>query len=288
MQPAKTPLARGTSARRRLGSRRLRRKCGRRMTVWKSSSKKQRKPTKPPELDAADLLTLLDERDLALAQAQRDTAVRLFGDSPGVNEVLAVTQSALELGERVRLRIVSDSADESAKFACGKGCHWCCHYKVAVTIPEVLTIATYLRNFVSDDGVRQVRERVAHLAQDRRIFSVSEKPKARIACALLLKDGSCGVYPVRPLSCRGVNSTDVHACERSLDDSSVGATSEFAMVKAFGAVQLGLIKAMDERNLRPYTVELTAGLDVALNEPQALERWLGGEPTFERASGDIV
>lgn len=49
-------------------------------------------------------------------------------------------------------------------------------------------------------------------------------------------------------------------------------------------IHLGLVKVMDDIQRFPYLVELTAGLDIALNVPNAIERWLAGEPIFERAT----
>ena len=49
-------------------------------------------------------------------------------------------------------------------------------------------------------------------------------------------------------------------------------------------IQLGLVKVMHDIQRAPYLVELTAGLDIALNVPGSIESWIAGEPVFERAS----
>jgi Fe-S-cluster containining protein len=165
--------------------------------------------------------------------------------------------------------------------ACGKGCSWCCSHKVGVTVPELIAIVDQLR--ASPERLEVVRTKAAALAQNPAIFSDSEKPRARIACALLDEDGSCGVYEARPLPCRSWLSTDVESCKQHLDEKAEPKLI-LAAARSGRFIQLGLVKVMDDIQRFPYLVELTAGLDIALNVPGAIESWLAGEPVFERAS----
>jgi Fe-S-cluster containining protein len=175
------------------------------------------------------------------------------------------------------------SARRSTKdaLACRKGCSWCCHHKVGVTVPEVIAIKAQLE--ASPQHLDVIKKRAAELAKDARIFSDTEKPRARIPCALLGEDGSCSVYEVRPIPCRSWLSTDVESCKKHLDGEG---EPMFVLSAARSGrfVQLGLAKVMADIERFPYLVELTAGLDIALNVPNAIDRWLAGEPVFEPAS----
>jgi Fe-S-cluster containining protein len=191
-----------------------------------------------------------------------------------VEAVRRVTDQA----DTVRLKVL-----QAAKHApaCSKGCSWCCSHKVGVTVPEVIAIVAHLR--ASPERLELVRKRAAELAQNPLIFSDSEKPRARIPCALLTEDGSCGVYEVRPLPCRSWLSTDVESCKQHLDEAAEPQVV-LGAARSGRFIQLGLVKVMDDIQRMPYLVELTAGLDIALNVPGAIESWLAGEPVFERAS----
>ena len=50
-----------------------------------------------------------------------------------------------------------------------------------------------------------------------------------VPCPLLV-EGRCSVYEVRPLICRGYNSTNVDACRKAHDDADV-LVPTFAMLK---------------------------------------------------------
>ena len=148
-------------------------------------------------------------------------------------------------------------------------------------MPEVIAIAAHLEG--APELLEVTRKRVAELAQNPLIFSDSEKPRARIPCALLSDDGSCSVYEVRPLPCRSWLSTDVESCKKHLDEAGEPKVV-LGAARSGRFIQLGLVKVMDDIQRFPYLVELTAGLDVALNVPGAIESWIAGEPVFERAS----
>ena len=107
--------------------------------------------------------------------------------------------------------------------------------------------------------------------------------EARIPCAMLSEQGACLVYPARPLACRGYNSLDAESCRRSLDDDLEIVESNEPLVRDSTAVALGLLAGIEDAALPAELFELTAGLHLALNEPNALQRWLAGEAVFAAA-----
>jgi len=193
-------------------------------------------------------------------------------------QMVEAAKRANDQADTVRLNVLQTA---KAKPACKKGCSYCCSHKVGVTVPELIAIVAHLRG--NPERLEVVRQRASDLAKNPLIFSDSEKPRARIPCALLDDDGSCGVYEVRPIPCRSWLSTDVESCKRHLDEE---AEPKVVLGAARGGrfIQLGLVKAMDDIKRGPYLVELTAGLDIALNVPRSIESWIAGEPVFERAS----
>ena len=88
---------------------------------------------------------------------------------------------------------------------------------------------------------------------------------------------------MRPIPCRSWLSTDVESCKKHLDEAAEPKLV-LGAARSGRFIQLGLVKVMDDIKRFPYLVELTAGLDIALNVPNAIESWLAGEPVFEPAS----
>lgn len=210
--------------------------------------------------------------------AARESALDALGFELQPAQLVEAFKRAGDQADTVRLSVLQSSKDTPA---CSKGCSWCCSHKVGVTVPEVTAIVAYLQAL--PERLEVVRKRAAELAKNPLIFSDSEKPRARIPCALLEDDGSCGVYEVRPLPCRSWLSTDVESCKKHLDETAEPKVILDA-ARSGRFIQLGLVKVMDDIERSPYLVELTAGLDIALNVPGAIESWLAGEPVFERAS----
>jgi len=246
------------------------------MPGQKPRTQKQRKGSGVPLLEALGKPPTADEVPMMLAA--REHALDALGFELAPAQMVEAAKRASDQADAVRLRVL-----QSAKVtpACSKGCSWCCSHKVGVTVPELIAIVAHLR--ASPERLEVARKRAAELAKNPLIFSDSEKPRARIPCALLNDDGSCGVYEVRPLPCRSWLSTDVESCKKHLDEKAEPKLV-LGAARSGRFVQLGLVKVMDDIQRFPYLVELTAGLDIALNVPGAIESWLAGEPVFEPAS----
>ncbi len=142
-----------------------------------------------------------------------------------VNRRSARLQDMVPLARTVASRIsraTTDSLERAGRtIACTKGCHACCGYMVALSVPEVFR----LRQDVQDMPVWQreiiLRQSVESAGRilDRRpsrtIGGVGERTDARITVnrisrwygrlglpCVFLSDGTCTVYSDRPLVCR--------------------------------------------------------------------------------------
>jgi Fe-S-cluster containining protein len=103
-------------------------------------------------------------------------------------------------------------APGQAERACGQGCSFCCHFPVGVSAPEVAVLQGWLPG---QPAAAALAARVAKGAALRAGRSFAELGAALLPCAFLEPDGSCAVYPVRPLACRGWNSSSREACEQT-------------------------------------------------------------------------
>jgi Fe-S-cluster containining protein len=100
-----------------------------------------------------------------------------------------------------------------------------------------------------------------------------------IPCPLLVDD-RCSIYKVRPLVCQAWYSTDVRRCQ----EAEGGSTTNREIMQLFSAVYDGLVAAVADHGLESGEVELIPALKIALNNPDATQRWLAGESLFSAAA----
>jgi Fe-S-cluster containining protein len=226
----------------------------------------------------------LNARENQLFDTERRVASERMAARDPV-QVLDAAASAMASSEELR-RYHLEVLQPTAQVACHDGCHWCCHLKVSVTAPEVFALVAYLENSAPQAVRERVKARAAELAQDPRIFSSDAKAEAHIPCAMLTEQGGCSVYAARPLTCRGYNALDSESCRRMLDDDQEFVASNEAWARECAAESLGFLAAIGDAGLPAELLELTSALHIALSEPNALQRWLAGEPIFAASLAD--
>jgi Fe-S-cluster containining protein len=206
-------------------------------------------------------------------------------------EVLKTGRTPLQVIEVAeQAAAVAEQAIDDAKrrcppppLACRAGCDWCCYLTVGTTVPEVVRIAAYLRQTLSPEELQATRLRIAELEEHKRRQSLGQRADAHWPCALLVNH-RCAAYPVRPLTCRGFNSSDAHLCERFLQSPrKVVVPTYVPQLRLMTFVLDGMRAGLSESGLRGDLVELTAALRIALELPDAAERWLAGEAVFAPA-----
>lgn len=189
-----------------------------------------------------------------------------------------------------RAAAVAEQAVDEAKrrdppppSACKEGCDWCCYLTVGTTVPEVIRIVEYLQQTLSPEELQATRQRIAEREERTQRLTPSQRAEARAPCALLVNH-RCIAYPVRPLTCRGFNSSDAHACELFLQSPrKVVVPNYVPQLRLMTFVLDGMRAGLSESGLRGDLVELTAALRIALEVPDAAERWLAGEAVFAPA-----
>lgn len=235
-------------------------------------------------------------RQLPTVARQRWTPALLSAVAAGESQVLAPllaegraeaptlsAQLAFErAAELTRAAIANDPP--SQPFACQDRCSFCCSSKVVATAPEILRIAEHLRRTWSAEAFAALLLQVRAADEKTRGMTRAARRAARISCPLL-HEGSCSVYPVRPLVCAGWNSLDASACERY-----VAAPEGERSVPVYGpayevtsAVLAGLGKACFDAGLDGSLLELIAALRIAMERPNAAERWQRRLPVFALA-----
>ncbi len=178
------------------------------------------------------------------------------------------------------------------RIACRAGCAWCCYQQVGITAAQALHIAQALRSGDADVTLDETLARIAALDDRIRGLSARDRLKTGLPCAFL-KNDRCMIYAVRPFACRGANSVDAEFCRRTVEDTDpveaewqrTGGQEwiHAAPFEAMQAVQEGLRDGLTDAGLPDERLELTAAVRIALETPDAEQRWRDGEDIFAPA-----
>lgn len=168
--------------------------------------------------------------------------------------------------------------------ACGSGCTYCCNLQVEISVPELASLVAYVEENFSKAETEALRARVQEAERRTRGLNSYERLFARVPCPLL-SDGQCSVYPARPLVCRGYNSYNWAICAQDLSypRSWRLIPHDSAQKNIYSDVLEGLSSGLKEEGLSSELLELIAALRIALDQPDACERWLAGDPVFDPA-----
>ncbi|MGK3961808.1 YkgJ family cysteine cluster protein [Sorangium sp. So ce118] len=237
------------------------------------------------------------KRSLPLAPPTRYTPAVLEGIADGERAALglslaartepgAVSAAAAALARAEALEEAAAAVEPPARpIACRAGCSTCCVSKVLVMAPEVLRIAAHLRATRSAAELAALAERVRAADAATRGLTRLERAEARVPCPLLDERGACSIHAVRPMVCAGWNSLDAAACERHFAAPAAVPTAPMhrPSYEVANAVLAGLGWAAKEQGLDAAPLELIAALRIALERPNAGERWLARLPVFAAA-----
>lgn len=238
-----------------------------------------------PEPDILRYLQGIAER---VRRVVRETLLAASARSDAAEALAAIDRIGAELAAGYEAQFAhqrAGDADLRARMAtveCRKGCDFCCHVNVTVTVLEGVRIAAALaagQEPQRQTDILMTAERLAGRDTDGR-------QALRAACPLLV-DGACSVYEIRPLACRALLSQSARRCEERFSTTGPGSRSSdlpslvTPRLIAAGFVS-GEMAAMEDLGLAGHLVELTASLAMMLSEPSALVRWFGGEDVFAR------
>jgi Fe-S-cluster containining protein len=208
-------------------------------------------------------------------QTERQAVIELLAQDRSPAQPAQVAQQATWVAAQLAEQLVDRQA-----IACRAGCAWCCSLFVSATAPEVIQIAEYLRATRPAAEIAALHERL----DERELLlagrTAEQRSAARLPC-VLLENQQCSVYPARPLACGSWTSTSAERCEASWRHRwAETITANQMQLWLYGGVMLGLREGLDAYGLASEQLDLTTALRIALDMPDAAERWLAGEPIF--------
>ena len=156
--------------------------------------------------------------------------------------------------------------------------------RVLATPIEVISLAQFIHDTFPKDELNELKERLAAADNITHGMTDEEHGSAHVWCPLLVND-RCSAYAARPLECRAYVSMDVNPCRKTFDNY-VDWTIPlyFPQYSIYKHVQAGLVFAWQGGGVEVELLELTAALRIALQRPDAAQRWLGGEDVFRAAA----
>ncbi len=186
----------------------------------------------------------------------------------------------------------SDLEAEMPAYACKKGCSACCHQSVMATAAEVLHAAEFLHKNLTASEVLRLRDRVAARAKETDFLDNDQRMDKHIPCSFL-KDDICSIYPVRPLQCRGGFSEDSEYCRNLLErreETQAGVANGAIEGKylllpkmLYDSAQVGMAGALSKDGLNSDPLDFATAMAIALGDRDIADKWLRGQPVFERA-----
>lgn len=221
------------------------------------------------------------EDTLAFFRRERDAARERLARGRSAQDVAALLLDAAE-----RLEPLVGALVRERPPACAPGCSRCCHgLKIEASAPEAVAIAEFLRG-LDPEELGETRALLSEEAEYARSLDADARWCEQVPCAFLDDaSGECVVYDVRPLTCRAHTSMSLEQCEAAARDPErrTPIDKHAAPVAIFGMSKSALTVACAEAKLDARSFELTNAVAVALNEPDAAERWARGDAVFDAA-----
>jgi Fe-S-cluster containining protein len=147
------------------------------------------------------------------------------------NNKNTVEQFLMEL-EKIRseaeILLQQQSEGDRSLIACKPGCHACCVVNVSISLLEGISIVRFLRQWDPSD-LKQITLRLDSLWRAVRGLDDDERLLLRRKCAFLNDQGCCTIYPVRPLFCRSISSTDPELCQAAVTSQVFGESQPILM-----------------------------------------------------------
>ncbi|NQV84851.1 MAG: YkgJ family cysteine cluster protein [Rhodospirillales bacterium] len=230
------------------------------------------------DLIARATITQREETAKMMSAAKADA-----GSKASVAAVLKLAHLALRRAEEVIFEVL-DLVPPPQPIACKAECPWCCHIRLTATPPEVLLVLEFIQDNFTPAEKTALARKVANIDGYTRGLDGEDRAKLRLPCPLL-KDGSCSVHAVRPLSCRAVVSVDVGACKRAFDSRMEEPVPQHELqILAANGIGYGILAGMADAGFPVEDAEMNAALALGMADPEIGQRWLRGEPAFTPAA----
>ena len=162
-------------------------------------------------------------------------------------------------------------------------------FPVAASAPEVLAIATFVRERFDEERQAALDRRVEANISATEGMDMSQRDRVRLDCPFL-EAGKCTVYEVRPIACRGYSSYSVEDCREDYEHPGTGVEVHTNGLRelVFGAIREGLAIACKSASVEHRLLELVRAYKIASEDSTLAETWRSRPEAFETATGESV
>ena len=215
-------------------------------------------------------------------------SLKILSGSPTALSTLELARSINELTDR-SIRQVHAACHDGHRVACRSGCTYCCMVPVAASAPEVLAIATFVREWFDEERQAALDRRVEANISATEGMDMSQRDRVRLDCPFL-EAGKCTVYEVRPIACRGYSSYSVEDCREDYEHPGTGVEGHANGLRelVFGAIREGLAVACKSASVEHRLLELVRAYKIASEDSTLAENWRSRPEAFETATGASV
>jgi Fe-S-cluster containining protein len=165
---------------------------------------------------------------------------------------------------------------QNKPIACEKGCKWCCYQPVYMTTQEAILIYEFIQQSFSSSQINHILSNARSKLKKTKGLKEEQKQKVKHACPFL-HEGSCSIYPVRPMACRIYLSSDKDSCKKKYDapgdKTIIPALFDFIlkagryMNEGFVGYLKGKGRKMEEFTIEEFMIKL-------FDDPNFAQNWL--------------
>jgi Fe-S-cluster containining protein len=205
----------------------------------------------------------------ATLEAFFQDCVGILSEDQGADKLRGMADAVIGDLEEIWTAIKPEQPD----YACRKGCSWCCHQNVTVTLPELHHILAYLKSEFDQTKLLSLKNKFREQAEKIAGKTTNERFDERTACGFLEND-ACSIHPARPLQCRGGFSEDEQYCRSLLEDREAtqngvkDGTEQGKYLLApkliYNSAQLAMSSALRDAGLDGDAYELTVAMALLL------------------------
>ena len=152
-------------------------------------------------------------------------SLRILSGPPAALGTIELARSINELTDR-SIRQVHAACQDGHRVACRSGCTYCCMVPVAASAPEVLAIATFVRERFDEERRAALDARIKANIAATEGMDMDQRDRVRLDCPFL-EAGKCTVYEVRPVACRGYSSYSVEDCREDYEQPGTGVEAAY-------------------------------------------------------------
>jgi Fe-S-cluster containining protein len=220
--------------------------------------------------------------------AAAEESLKILSGPPAAPSTIALARGINDLTDR-SIRQVHAACHDGHQVACRIGCTYCCMVPVAASAPEVLAIATFVRERFDEARQAALDRRVEANIQATDGTDMNQRDRVRLDCPFLVA-AECTVYEVRPIACRGYSSYAVEDCREDYEHPGTGVEGHTNGLRelVYGAIREGLAIACKSASVEHRLLELVRAYKIASEDSTLAETWRSRPEAFATATAESV